>query len=304
MIAEWGVLENNTAVIEMASAAGIILLGGKPFDPLITSTYGVGQLIKEAVGCGIRNFIIGIGGSATNDGGAGMLEALGFEFLDADGNPIPRGAAGLSKLRTISDAHADPLLKDCTFRIVCDVQNPLCGPNGCSRVFGPQKGATEAQIVQMDAWLRNYAVISGGDPDAPGAGAAGGLGYAFMTFLNSSLERGIDVVIEATGLESHIAEADLVITGEGRIDSQTVMGKAPSGVAALAKRYNKKVIAFCGIATEDSNVCCDQGIDVICPIKSDSITIEEAMKKDVASENLVAAAEQIIRRLISEGDLL
>ena len=228
VVAKWGIIGGKTtgdpqtadrvektAVIEMAAAAGLILVEPARRNPLYTTTYGVGELIREAIREGCRHFIIGIGGSATNDGGVGMLEALGFAFLNSEGQRIPRGAIGLAELKSIDSEGVDPALEDCTFRIVCDVQNPLCGPNGCSHVFASQKGASEAQIVEMDAWLGEYARIVGdrGDPEMPGAGAAGGLGFAFSAFTNAKLERGIDIVMDETGLETKIQNADIVITG-------------------------------------------------------------------------------------------
>lgn len=292
--AEWG-LVNNTAIIEMASAAGITLIPRESLNPLYTSTYGVGKLIREAIGRGAREFIVGIGGSSTNDGGVGMLEALGFEFKDEEGNEIPRGAIGLSRLHIINDTNVIPELKECTFKIVCDVQNPLCGPNGCSAIYGPQKGATKSMIEDMDKWLAKYALISSGNPDEPGAGAAGGMGYAFKTFTNSTLARGIDIIIEETGLPSIIEDSDLVITGEGRMDSQTIMGKVPVGIARIAKKYDKKVIAFCGCATQDSGICNSHGIDAIFPILREVTTLDEALDVTSAARNLEATAEQVAR---------
>lgn len=285
----------KTAVIEMAEAAGIGLLKEGELNPLMATTYGVGELIKEAIDEGCRRFIIGIGGSATNDGGVGMLEALGYSFLDDNGNPIARGAIGLKDLRTISYENALPELKECTFRIACDVKNPLCGDDGCSVVYGPQKGATINMIADMDKWLGNYACIAGGDKDYPGTGAAGGMGYAFRTFLNASLEPGIDIVIEETGLEGKIKNADVVVTGEGKLDSQTIMGKVPVGVARLAKKYGKNVIAFCGCASDDAGICNEHGIDAYFTILNKVGTLEEALDKENAARNLEMTAEQVFR---------
>ncbi len=287
----------KTAVIEMAAAAGLTLVEPAKRNPLFTTTYGVGELIGEAMREGCRHFIIGIGGSATNDGGVGMLQALGFDFRDAAGRPISRGAIGLAELCSISDENVNPMLKNSSFRIVCDVQNPLCGPNGCSHVFGPQKGASAGQIEEMDAWLLKYAQIVGsrGDPDMPGAGAAGGLGFAFSAFTNAKLERGIDIIMDETGLEEKIQTADLVITGEGRIDAQTYMGKAPAGVAALARKYGKRVIAFCGSATEAAKDCQAHGIEAVYPTMPEGMSLEEAMKRDCAMANLTKKAEEVFR---------
>jgi len=291
-----------TAAIEMAAAAGIILVPPEGRNPLLTTTFGVGELIRDAIGKGCRRFLLGIGGSATNDGGTGMLTALGFDFLDGAGNPIPAGAQGLELLSAISTRRVMPELKDCTFRIACDVNNPLCGPNGCSAVFGPQKGATPEMIEKMDGWLARYgelaaAVSPKADPHHPGAGAAGGLGFAFLAFTNAALESGIDIILEETGLEESIRTADMVVTGEGKLDGQTVMGKAPIGVARLAKKYGKPVIAFAGCVTEDAAACNGHGIDAFFPIVPGPIALAEAMEPDNASRNLAGAACQVFRLL-------
>lgn len=303
----YGILNSNgapTAVIEMAKAAGITLVPADfPADmrnPLYTTTYGVGELIKDAIHEGCRNFIIGIGGSATNDGGIGMLQALGFGMLDDKGCQVPFGAIGLKNLKSITTDNVLPELSECTFRIACDVTNPLCGANGCSAVFGPQKGATAQMITDMDRWLAHYADIAGmtsGKADArfPGSGAAGGMGFAFHTFLNASLESGTHIILEATNLRQYIMAADIVVTGEGRLDSQTVMGKAPSGVAAIAKEYGIPVIAFCGCASDDAGVCNHNGIDAFFPILTSVTTLEEAMSPDTARRNAAATAEQVFR---------
>lgn len=301
VLAQWGIIAGKVAVIEMAAAAGLTLVEEEKRNPLYTTTYGVGELIRAAIREGCRHFIIGIGGSATNDGGVGMLEALGFDFCGEEGQHISRGAIGLSKLKTIAYDGVDPALKDCTFRIVCDVQNPLCGANGCSRVFAPQKGASEEQIEQMDQWLMKYAEIAGGDPNQPGAGAAGGLGFAFSAFTNARLERGIDIIMEETGLEEKIRNADLVITGEGKIDAQTFMGKVPEGVAAMAKKYGKRVIAFCGIATKEASACKIHGIDAVYPTKPEGMSLPEAMEKTQAAENLTKTAEKVFAEILSAG---
>ena len=291
---------SNTAVIEMAAAAGITLVSGDEKNPLHTTTYGVGELIKDAINRGCRHFIIGIGGSATNDGGVGMLSALGVQFLDKDNQPIALGAQGLKELCKISTENIISELKECTFSIACDVKNPLCGENGCSRIFAPQKGATPDMIDLMDAWLNNYAEITKsvsdkGDKDFEGAGAAGGLGFAFLAYTNASLKSGIDIVLEEIKLEEKIRLADVVVTGEGRLDSQTVMGKAPIGVAKLAKKYGKKVIAFSGCATDDADICNEHGIDAFFPILRSVTTLEEALDKSNAYDNLRATAYQVFR---------
>lgn len=292
----------NTAVIEMAGAAGITLIPKEKRNPLYTTTYGVGEVIVDAVNKGCRRFLIGIGGSATNDGGIGMLQALGYGFLDQNGRQIPPGAVGLAQLAEITDTDVLPELKECEFRVVCDVVNPLCGRLGCSAVFGPQKGATPDMILQMDKWLQKFAKLAGekygeGKENHAGAGAAGGMGYAFLTFTNAVLESGIEMVLEETGLEQYIKEANLVITGEGKLDGQTAMGKAPVGVARLAKKYGIPVIAFAGCVEKEAVKCNEQGIDAFFPVLRKISTLEEAMKPQNAKENLADTAEQVFRLL-------
>ncbi len=304
VVAEYCILNTtNTAVIEMASASGITLISENERNPLETTTYGVGELIKDAINKGCRRFIVGIGGSATNDGGVGMLTALGYEFLDKNNTPISLGAKGLKDLYKIKTNNILPELKECTFSIACDVTNPLCGENGCSAVFGPQKGATSEMIKDMDLWLENYAKISKtvsqkADKNHAGAGAAGGLGFAFLTFTNSTLKSGIDIILKEMDIESDIKNADIVVTGEGRLDSQTVMGKAPIGVAKLAKKYGKKVIAFSGCVTDDAEVCNSHGIDAFFPTLRSVTTLEEALDQNNAYKNLTATAYQVLRLLI------
>lgn len=292
--------ESGTAVIEMSGAAGITLISEKERNPLHTTTYGVGEAIRDAIFKGCRRFIVGIGGSATNDGGAGMLQALGFGLFNDKGQQIPPGAEGLSELNSITDTGVLPELKECEFRIACDVTNPLCGEQGCSAVFGPQKGADHSMIKSMDQWLGAYADLAGktfckADSKQPGTGAAGGLGFAFLTFTNAVLESGIKIVLEETQLEQYIRKADLVITGEGRLDGQTAMGKAPVGVAKLAKKYNKPVIAFAGCVTKDAGACNRHGIDAFFPILREVSSMEEAMEPENAKKNMTAAVEQVMR---------
>lgn len=298
--AKYCIVDGKTAVIEMAQAAGLPLVPKKKRDPMFTTTYGVGELILDAIRRGCRSFIVGIGGSATNDGGAGMLSALGFDFLDKNGKNIARGACGLESLASISAENVIPELKKCRFRVACDVNNPLCGERGCSAVYGPQKGATSETVKIMDGWLGKYAEIAKSvfpdcDPDHHGAGAAGGLGFAFKTFLGASLESGIGIILDETKLEEHIADADIVVTGEGRIDFQTAMGKAPIGVAKLAKKYGKRVIAFAGCVTEDAEECNDHGIDAFFPILRGIVTLDEALERENAYNNLKATAYQVFR---------
>ncbi len=299
VLAKYGIIENTaTAVMEMSQAAGITLVPPQKRNPLYTTTYGVGEMIKDAIEMGCRHFIMGIGGSATNDGGVGMLQALGYDFLNEKGNQIPFGAKGLEELVSISDTHVIPELKACTFRIACDVTNMLCGKLGCSAVFGPQKGATSSMILTMDQWLKNYASLAGklfpnADPEYPGTGAAGGLGFAFLTFTNATLESGVKIVLEETRLEDYIKNADYVITGEGCLDAQTTMGKAPIGVAKLAKQFNKPVLAFSGCVTHDAALCNEHGIDAFFPILRSVIPLEEAMDSMIAAQNMTDTVEQV-----------
>ena len=301
--AQYGIIsESKMAIIEMSAAAGITLVEEKKRNPLNTTTYGVGELIKDAIEKGCRYFIVGIGGSATNDGGIGMLQALGYEFLDEKGDQVPFGAKGLSLIKKISDENVLPQLKECIFKVACDVTNPLCGELGCSAVFGPQKGASPDMIWDMDIWLSDYAKLTQAkyptaNMNQAGTGAAGGLGFAFLSYMNATLESGVKIVLEETKLESYIKDADIVVTGEGRLDGQTIMGKAPIGVAQMAKKYGKKVIAFSGCVTDDAVLCNEHGIDAFFPILRTVTTLEEAMKPDVARKNLVAAVEQVFRLL-------
>ena len=300
---EYGIIHGGrTAVMEMCSAAGLTLIPEAERDPRFTTTYGVGEMIRDAINRGCDRFLIGIGGSATNDGGVGMLQALGYHFLDADGREISRGNDGLKAIAEIHDEEVIPELAGCTFRIVCDVTNPLCGPDGCSAVYGPQKGATQEMIPEMDRILQAYAKLVGekysaADADYPGAGAAGGMGFAFRTFLHGELSPGVEVVMEETGLEGYIRHADLVITGEGRLDGQTANGKAPVGVARIAKLYGKPVIAFAGSVREDAEVLHEHGIDAFFPIVREIITPEEAMKPERAKRNLEETACEVLRSI-------
>ena len=288
------------AVLEMASAAGLTLISQEERNPLEATTYGIGEMIRDAIGEGCRHFLVGIGGSATNDGGTGMLSALGFQFLDSEGQPIPLGAKGLENLARISTENARPELSQCSFHIACDVTNPLCGENGCSAVYGPQKGADPEMIRQMDQWMERYGDLAArtfpaADKEAPGAGAAGGLGFAFLTFLNGSLESGVGMVLKEINLKDDIRDADLVITGEGRLDAQTVMGKAPIGVAHLAKEYGKPVIAFSGAVTREAGLCNQHGIDAFFPIMRGVVSLQEALDPGEARINAADTAEQVFR---------
>lgn len=301
----YGIIEEEKmAVIEMSAAAGITLVPDEKKNPLFTTTYGVGEMIRDAIWKGCRKFVVGIGGSATNDGGIGMLQALGYEFLDSKGNPVPYGAVGLEDLAEIKSGNVISELAQCEFKVACDVTNPLCGQQGASAVYGPQKGATPEMIRKMDQWLSDYAKLAEkhyekADPKYPGTGASGGLGFAFLTFTNAVLESGIKIVLKETKLEQYIQDADIVITGEGRLDGQTAMGKAPVGVAKLAGKYNIPVLAFAGSVTEDAGKCNEEGIHAFFPILRGITTLEEAMDRDNAKRNLIETVEQVFRLIVA-----
>lgn len=341
--------DGRTAVMEMAAAAGLPLVPEGQRDPMHTTTYGVGEMIMDAVAKGCERFIVGIGGSVTNDGGIGMLQALGFSGLDANGHEVPYGAEGLGVLERIvipgkmlvrknssELAVADPVdtpivgtaaisgagavdescvddddfasrLSRCTFSIACDVTNPLVGELGCSRVFAPQKGADAETVEIMDGYMKNYADVversaeGKSDRNTPGAGAAGGLGYAFLMFLGGKLMPGIDIVLSEIGLEADVEWADTVITGEGRIDAQTMMGKTPLGVAKLAKKHGKYVIAIGGCLGDGAENCVKEGLfnecyavnNVLGIDDSDSEQVRMAMKPENAAANLTTCAAKI-----------
>lgn len=301
-------IAGDLAVIEMASAAGLPLLKPEERNPLLTTTWGVGEMIADAIRRGCRDFVIGIGGSATNDGGTGMLRALGFKLTDASGAPIRNGAAGLRDLAAIDDTDVLPALRECRFRVACDVKNPLCGESGCSAVYAPQKGADAAMIADMDAWLDRFAALTkkkypAADALYPGCGAAGGMGFALREFLGGELTSGVKLVLEVTRLADFVKDADLVITGEGRLDSQTAMGKAPVGVASEAKRFGKPCIAFAGSVSEDARACNEAGIDAFFPIRRRICTLEEAMEPANAYRDLADTAEQVFRLIRSCGQI-
>lgn len=303
--AAYGIIEEaKMAVIEMSAAAGITLVPDEKKNPLFTTTYGVGEMIRDAIEKGCRKFVVGIGGSATNDGGIGMLQALGYDFLNSKGNAVPYGAKGLEDLAEIRKEHILPELAQCEFKVACDVTNPLCGPLGASAVYGPQKGATPEMVREMDQWLADYAKLAANcseraDAEHPGTGAAGGLGFAFLTFTNAVLESGIKIVLEETKLEQYIQDADIVITGEGRFDGQTAMGKAPVGVAKLAGKYKIPVLAFAGSVTKDARKCNEEGIHAFFPILRGITTLEDAMDAENARRNLMETVEQVFRLIVA-----
>ena len=300
------VADSHTAIIEMSGAAGITLVPDGLRNPMNTTTYGVGEVICDAIHKGCRRFIVGIGGSATNDGGIGMLQALGYGILDEDGNPVSRYGKGLADIAQITNDNVLSELSECSFKIACDVTNPLCGDQGATAIYGPQKGATPDMVQKMDGWLAHFAQIAketyeNADPEVPGTGAAGGLGFAFLTFTNAVLESGIKIVLEETHLEDYVKDADIVVTGEGRLDGQTVMGKAPIGVANAAKKFGKPVLGFAGCVTKDAVACNDAGIDAFFPILQGVVTLEEAMDAENAKHNMSATVEQVFRVLKMTG---
>lgn len=299
--AQYGILgDGETAAIEMASASGIHHVSKETKNPLITTTYGTGELIRECLEKGIKRIIIGIGGSATNDGGAGMAEALGARFLDADGRELPRGGGALKRLERIDISALDPRLRQVNLIVACDVTNPLCGEHGASHVFGPQKGATPEMVRQLDAGLTHYADIAkrqlGKDVrDIPGAGAAGGLGAGLLIFTQAVLRKGIEIVIEYTGLKQKVAAADVVFTGEGGIDFQTKFGKTPYGVAKAAKEAGKKVIAVAGYIGEGIEALYEEGIDAVFGIVPGAGDLEKLLAE--GPQNVERTCENIARVL-------
>lgn len=297
--AEYGILgDGEIGILEMASASGIHLVPKEKRNPLITTSYGTGQLIKACLDKGVKKLLIGIGGSATNDGGAGVVQALGGRLLDKEGNELDFGGGQLRKLHKIDLTNFDKRLKDIKIEVACDVNNPLCGEKGASNVFGPQKGATPEMIDLLDDSLNHYANIIkeqiGKDVlNVPGAGAAGGLGAGLMAFLNGELKKGIEMVIEYSKLEEKVKNADMVWTGEGSIDFQTQYGKTPIGVAKIAKKYNKPVIALAGRVGDNIDVLYEKGIDSIFGIIRELTDIDEALLN--GKRNIQKTSEDIVR---------
>lgn len=300
--ARYGLVDGGTtAVIEMSAASGLPLLAAEERNPWLTTTYGTGEMIADAIRRGARRLLIGIGGSATNDAGMGMLEALGYRFYDADGALLTGCGGNLSRVASIDKEKALPALKECQITVACDVKNPLYGPTGAAYVFAPQKGADKEMVEKLDLGLRNFAsvasVYSGSDAELrEGAGAAGGLGYCFCALLGARLQSGINMVLEAIDFAKRIASSDLIITGEGRIDSQTVMGKAPSGVLNAATEQGIPVVAIGG-AVEPSEALQQSSFTAILPIVAGPVSLDEAMREEVAAANVSRTVEQIIRLL-------
>ena len=292
--------DEHTAFIEMAAASGLELVPAAQRDPLITTSYGTGELIKNALDRGVEHFIIGIGGSATNDGGAGMMQALGARLLDKQGEQIGFGGGALPDLDRIDISNLDDRIAQCRFEVACDVTNPLTGDQGASAIFGPQKGATPELVQQLDRALAHYAEIIHRDLDIdvlhiPGGGAAGGMGAALHAFCQAELRRGIEIVTEALGLAEQVKDATLVITGEGRIDSQTINGKVPIGVAKVAKRFNKPVIGIAGSLTADVGVVHQHGVDAVFSVLYSICSLEEALGN--AGQNVRMTARNIAASL-------
>lgn len=299
----FGILPDKTAVIEMAAASGLNLIKTEERNPLITTTYGTGQLIKAALDAGSKNFIIGIGGSATNDGGVGMAQALGVEFLDENGQPIGFGCKELIKIRKIDNSGIDPRINSSVFTVASDVTNVLYGPEGASAVYGPQKGAASELISFLDQNLRHLSEAIKNDLGKdismiPGSGAAGGLGGGLLAFLNAKIQPGIEIVMKLTGFEEKVRNADLVITGEGATDSQTLFGKVPFGVAQVAKKYAKPVICISGALGNGYEDLYDAGIDAVFSIVNRPMSLEEAMEK--GGELLEKTTENAVRAVLLE----
>ena len=301
--AYYGLSQNcDIAVIEMSQASGLHLITDTRRNPLIATSFGTGELIRSALDRGARHLIIGLGGSATNDGGAGMLSALGVRFLDKNHQQLAQGGAALIDLEYIDISALDPRLKECTIEVACDVNNPLYGPKGASHVFGPQKGASAEMVLTLDSALMQYAKIIDRDVfknpeqsinEVSGAGAAGGMGAALVGVLNATMMRGIDLVIKATHMESQMSGASYVFTGEGKIDGQTIFGKTPIGVAKIAKRHQIPTIALVGTIGNGYEAVFDEGIDAVFSILSGPCSLPEALAN--AASNLSACAENIAR---------
>lgn len=292
--------DGKTAFIEMAAASGLHLVPATSRNPMIAATTGTGELIADALNRGVEQILLGLGGSATNDGGIGMANALGVRFLDETGHELPPRPDMLDKLASIDITSLDPRLKNVRIEAACDVDNPLTGEKGASVVFGPQKGATEEMVKILDRNLANYAGIlekclGKSIKDIPGAGAAGGLGAAVIAFLDGELKKGIDIVLDVVNFDDYLRDADLVITGEGKIDSQTAYGKAPAGVAKRAKKYDIPVIAVAGSLGADYEAVFDHGIDAVFSIVQGVTTLPDALKH--GPENLVKTCENIARLL-------
>jgi glycerate kinase len=307
--ARYGIVNGDTAIIEMAEASGLYLVPQEKRNPFTTSTYGTGELIRDALSRGCRKIILGIGGSATNDGGMGMAAALGVKFLDKEGEPLAMGGGFLDKLQRVDISSVMPLVSQTEFVVACDVNNPLCGERGASRVFGPQKGASPQMVEVLDNNLRHYAEIIKKDLaidvlDAPGGGAAGGLGAGLMVFCRAKLMKGMDIILNTINIDDRIKEADIVITGEGRLDEQTAYGKVPAGIGLRAKKYGKPVFAIAGSIAKGGDLVYQHGVDSAMSAIAAPMTIDEAIRE---SPRLIEEASERLFRIIRavaciEGD--
>ena len=297
---EYGILGDGlTAVIEMASASGLTLVPPEKRNPMLTTTYGTGEIIRDALQRGCRRFLIGIGGSATNDAGTGMLQALGFRFFDNNGNELGKGGQILEQIARIDSEKTNPALQEAVFIIACDVNNPFSGENGAAFVYARQKGADDTMIRQLDKGLKQFAAVIqtslGKDIDAiPGAGAAGGFGGGFLAFLPATLKPGIQMVLEALDFDQRIQNADLIITGEGKLDRQTGMGKTPAGILKAGKRQNIPVVAIGG-AVEETEALLQQGFLAVLSIQPGPVSLEQAMSQLFAYYQIKRMVEQIVR---------
>lgn len=294
--------DGKRAVIEMAAASGLHLVPPERRNPLITTSVGTGELILAALDLGVEQLILGIGGSATNDGGAGMMQALGARLLDGEGAELPPGGGALGRLARIDLSGLDSRLAQLRIEVACDVDNPLCGPQGASAIFGPQKGATPTMVTALDAHLAHYAACMERQCgmaviNRPGAGAAGGMGAALIGLLGATLTPGVDLVIDALGLAEAVAEADLVVTGEGRLDSQSLHGKTPIGVARCAKRYGKPVLAIAGSLSDDYAVVHEHGLDAVFAVVNRPMTLPEALASARSNIELTARNVAALWRL-------
>lgn len=298
--ATYGLLEGDVAVIEMAAASGITIIPKEKLNPMITTTYGTGQLIKAALDEGVRKIILGIGGSVTNDGGVGMAQALGASFKNQIGEEVGFGGGSLKDIHYIDISGLDPRIKEVEFIVACDVINPLCGEQGASAIYGPQKGAGPDEVRELDEGLRHYAQCILRDlgkdiVDIPGTGAAGGLGAGLLVFCNATLKSGIQTVLDVVNIEQYLSETDLIITGEGRIDGQSIYGKVPVGIAQVAANYNIPVIVIAGSIGDDASKVYDYGISALTTIVEGPISLDEAMEK--APELIRNATTRIMKTM-------
>ncbi|MBS4993040.1 MAG: glycerate kinase, partial [Haemophilus parainfluenzae] len=292
--------DGKTAIIEMAAASGLHLVPMDKRNPCQTTSFGTGELIKQALDLGVQHIILGIGGSATNDGGAGMLQALGLRLLDKNGQSIGFGGTALSNLAEIQLADLDPRLQHVQIEVACDVNNPLCGERGASAIFGPQKGATPEMVKELDAALAHFAEIADRDcgkqiKEQSGAGAAGGMGGGLLLLPNVQLKAGVQIVLDNLKFAEQVKDADLVITGEGRMDAQSILGKTPIGVARTAKQFNRPVIAIAGCLREDYEVVYEHGIDAVFPIIRNLGDLPTILKQ--GEQNLISTAQNVARLL-------